>query len=232
MPASEVVYLDGDRLERGETNDYTMDYATGEITFTPRVFVTDDKRIRVEFQYSTSQFTRSLVGSEVEAAFGDVGNGTPRGRLGLSVIREADGRDFSEEFGFSREDSLALARAGDGVASISGARRIEFDPEAPHVQYLREIRGGVDTVYVALERAPAHSVAVYRVRFTHVGRGKGSYERTGRSSNGILYEYRGPRRGQLPARSQGAQAEASSPARRTRSVRAIAGAGGVWGMGA
>ncbi len=200
VPGSETVYLDGLQLTRGETNDYTIDYATAEITFTPNVIITADKRIKVEFQYSTGQFTRTLLGSRAEAQFWRAADGAPRARFGASVIREADSRDFAEEFGFGREDSLALVGAGDGLAAAPGAERVEFDAEAPYVQYRREITGG-DTIYVALDRAPEAGDEVYRVRFSRVGSGLGSYARVGRSVNGILYEYRGPGGGDyLPIR--------------------------------
>ncbi len=206
VPGSEAVFADGERLERGETNDYVIDYATAEISFTSNRMVTADMRIKVEFQYSTSSFTRTLAGVEVDMHFQpgqrpETAQRGMSGRFGISVIREADSRDFSEEFGFGGEDSLALARAGDGAAIAGAAQRVAFDPEAPYVQYRREIRPPSDTVYVALDQAPGPSEAVFRVRFAHVGEGLGSYERTGRAVNGILYEYRGPGKGSyLPVR--------------------------------
>lgn len=200
VPGSETVYVDGEQLTRGETNDYTIDYSTAEITFTPGVIVTSDKRIKVEFQYTSTQFTRTLVGSQVETRLWRTDDGSARARFGASVLREADSREFAEEFGFSREDSLVLAGAGDGPAQSDGAERVEFEPEAAYVHYRREVRGG-DTVYIAIDRAPADSVAVYRVHFSRVGPDEGAYARVGRSINGILYEYRGPGAGDyLPVR--------------------------------
>ena len=196
VPGSEVVYLDGKRLVRGEINDYTIDYATGEVTFTPRNLITSDRRITVEFQYTTNQFTRTLIGSNIDLGFAPRQDGTRRFRLGATYIREADSEQFEEEFGFTSEDSLLVKQSGDAPAMRTGAERVEFDPEASFVQYVREARlapdGSVDTVFVALEGAPSDSVAVYRVRFTRVGVGMGRYVRVGRSVNGILYEYRGP----------------------------------------
>ncbi|GIV62398.1 MAG: hypothetical protein KatS3mg044_1264 [Rhodothermaceae bacterium] len=196
IPGSEVVYLDGQRLTRGETNDYTIDYATGELTFTPSRLITADRRITVEFQYTTNQFTRTLVGSEVALTFWPGRSGQPRARFGATLLREADSQQFDEAFGFTTEDSLRVVQAGDGVAARSGAEPVTYDPEAPYVQYVRETRPGPDgqpdTVFVAVSRAPADTVQVFRVRFSRVGPGQGSYVRVGRSVNGILYEYRGP----------------------------------------
>ena len=205
VPGSETVFVDGQRLVRGETNDYVIDYATAEISFTQNLIVTADKRIKVEFQYSTSRFTRTLAGVEMDMHFlqhPETANRGMSGRFGISVIREAD------QPGFQR--GIRVRRGGfSGACACRG--RNGYLPERPSASSsIRKRRtfstAGIfglaaDTVYVALDRAPLPSEAVFRVRFTHVGEGLGSYERTGRAVNGILYEYRGPGRGSyLPVR--------------------------------
>ncbi len=200
IAGSERVYLDGQRMERGRTNDYVVDYTRGEITFTPRHIITDERRITVEFQYTTTQFTRSLLASEATAGFWPRGEGGgPRAKIGATVIREADGDNFQSSFDLSDQDLQRLSRAGDDEVFRSGARRVEFDPEAPFIQYRRTVRpapdGTQDTVFVALDSAPDPETPVFRVRFTRVGAADGSYVRVGRQENGILYEYRGPGQG-------------------------------------
>ncbi|NNE36108.1 MAG: hypothetical protein HKN13_12775, partial [Rhodothermales bacterium] len=193
VPGTEEVYVDGRRLARGETNDYVIDYATAEISFTPKQIVTANKRIVVEFQYSTNQFTRSLVGTNVKANFGSADRMSAH--LAATYLREADSKDFSEEFGLTSADSALLVMSGDAAATRSGAERVEYDPEALFVQYTRQpfvnTDGSVDTVFVAVSVTPPADTDVFRVRFTRVGSGNGTYIRTGRSVNGILYEYRG-----------------------------------------
>jgi hypothetical protein len=195
IAGSETVYVDGERLERGATLDYTIDYSTAEITFMPRVPVTADRRIEVEFTYSINQYTRTVVATEGQAAFWPAPGGRHRATLGISWLREADGSRFTDEFGLSSADSLRLAASGDAEAVRSGAIEVVFDPEAPYVQYRREVRtggdGSPDTVYVALEAAPMEGETVYRVRFSRVGTGQGRYAREGQSINGIVYVYRG-----------------------------------------
>ena len=88
-----------------------------------------------------------------------------------------------------------LFQVGDGLAQRSGAIRVEFDPEAPYVHYTQELvdgPDGIDTIFVALEGIPPDTVDVFRVQFTRLGSGLGSYVRSGRQINGILFEYRGP----------------------------------------
>ncbi|PEN15390.1 hypothetical protein CRI94_01675 [Longibacter salinarum] len=199
VAGSERVYLDGQRLERGRTNDYIIDYTRSEITFTSNRIITDDRRITVEFQYRTSQFDRTLVGGQSSAGFWADDKGRSRVSVGATYLREADGRDFSSAFNLTPADSIALADAGDSTAVRSGARRVEFDPEAPFIYYQREVRStpnGTDTVFVAIDEAPEEGTDVFRVNFTRVGSGNGSYTRVGRQQNGILYEYSGPGQGE------------------------------------
>ncbi len=198
VPGTEVVYIDGRRMTRGETNDYVIDYATAEITFTPSQIVTANTRITAEFQYSTNQFTRTLVAASVTSRFGPANRDA--GRFSLTLIREADGKDFNEEFGLTSADSLLLAESGDGVAARSGAEIIAYDPEASFVQYVREQRPfsqvSDDSIFVALTSQPEPGTQVFRVQFSRVGLGAGSYVRSGRSVNGILYEFVGPGMGE------------------------------------
>ncbi len=199
VAGSERVYLDGERLARGRTNDYVIDYARGELTFTSNRLITEDRRVTVEFQYSATPFTRTFVGGEAQVGAWADAEGSPRATLGATVLRQADGRDFQTAFDLSRQDSLRLTQAGDADATRSGATRVEFDPDAPYVQYRRTTvgtpGGEEDTVFVPLDRAPAEGTSVFRVRFTRVGAGQGAYRRGGRQANGVVYEYVGPGEG-------------------------------------
>lgn len=186
VPGSDAVWLDGVRLERGD--GYTIDYSTGELHFGPRFPISSDRRITAEFSYSLDRFTRTLVASEATASAWRNARSEPRILVGATIIREADSDEFAGEFGLSAEDSLAIALAGDGVAVRSGAVPVAFDPEAPYVQYrVRPI--GSDSMFVALDSPPQPGETVYRVSFSRVEEGTGSYRRAGSSVNGIVYAW-------------------------------------------
>ncbi|TDI76493.1 MAG: hypothetical protein E2O84_02800, partial [Bacteroidetes bacterium] len=195
IPASESVFINGVRLVRGDRNDYVVDYETGEITFTPSQIISADLRITVEFEYTTSQFTRTMFTASGDTHFGGISDGGSRLTLGATVLRESDSKAFGSEFGLSAEDISIIEAAGDGLAFRSGAIAVFFNPEATYTQYLIEQRETIsaDTVniFVAVSTTPPDTATVYRVSFSRLGERRGSYIRTGLVTNGIAYEWVG-----------------------------------------
>lgn len=195
IAGSERVYLDGERLARGRSGGYTIDYETGELSFTADHLITEDRRIVVEFQYRTHRFTRTLVGAEGRAAWRRGGDERSGLELGARVLREADSPLFARELGLNAADSAAIRTAGDGPATRSGAVRTAFEEEAPYVPYVRRDTvwsGEATTVFAP---ASTRRDSVFRVRFTRTDSDSASYRRAGRALNGVSYEWVGPGRG-------------------------------------
>lgn len=196
IAGSERVYLDGEELTRGASNDYVIDYATGEITFSSQHLITSDSRIAVEFEYTTNQYTRTLLGGESRTELWLRENGDSRIEVGARMLREADSRFLGEEVGFTARDSALVAEAGDAPAVASGAQKVPFDAESPYVQYVRRDTVYQGQTYTIYSPVRARADSVYRVRFTRVAADSASYQRAQGIVNGVAYEWAGPGNGQ------------------------------------
>ncbi len=192
IAGSERVYLDGLLLTRGEAGDYVIDYATGELTFSPRRLITAERRITVDFEYTTSEFTRTVIGTEAEASLWATDEGASRLRVRGTLLRESDGAAFADELGLTEADLDLIEASGLGAAVRPGEEPVPFDPESPFVLYARQDTLLDGQTFSIFAPATAAADSVFRVRFSRVEPGTGSYQRAGRAVNGLLYEWVGP----------------------------------------
>jgi hypothetical protein len=180
IAGSEKVYLDGILMVRGETNDYTMDYTNGQLTFTNRRVVSNASRITVDFEYSDRKYSRSMIAGQTRTSlFND------RLKLGFSVIREKDDPDKPVDFTLSDSDKVILKNAGNDKfkASKSGVVFAGRDSTGRALgQYIQK-----DTVlstghFIFYVYSPGDTNALYQLSFTFVGAGQGDYNSLSTSS--------------------------------------------------
>lgn len=178
IAGTEQVYIDGVLQERGEQNDYIIDYSTAEIRFQPRRIITNVSRITIDYQYTDEKYSRSLISSSVGSIVGN----RQFGVRGI-YLREGDNQDAPRNITLSDEDKSIIAAAGN-------------DPRNAYksgVQFTgRDTNGRAKGVYVKTDTvignlqsfyryAPGDSNALYIVSFSYVGSANGSYTRV--SSN-------------------------------------------------
>ncbi len=176
LAGTERVFIDGETMVRGETNDYVIDYSTAQITFTRRRLITADSRIVVDFQYSDEKFRRNLYAARTEGQAWD-------GKLKIAgtLLREADDKNNPLDFTLSEENLSVLRQAGDekNKAVVDGASYVG----AGQGRYIRTSAGHY--------RYTSSDSGDYRVTFSDMGQGNGSYIN---KSLGV-YEYVGPNLG-------------------------------------
>jgi len=197
IAGTERVYANGEQQTRGETNDYTIDYATSEVTFTPHRLITAASRIVIDFEYTDRQYSRTLLATQTSSNFFD-----NSAKLTFTYFREADDPDAPIDFSLDDSARTVLALAGDdrNKAVLDGVTQVSANGLYKRIDttYVDTTMGGVDTVNVTFYRfAPGDSAAVYTITFTDVGLGNGEYIRKRAGE----FEWKGPRQGSyLPLR--------------------------------
>lgn len=183
MANSERVFLDGKQLKRGFNEDYVIDYNQAEITFTPKVLITQYSRVRVDFEYSERNYSRSIIGANHTQTNGKVD-------VYLNYYQEKDNRNRPLFTDFSQQELGLLASVGDNpeLASIPRIDSVAYDKNRILYEKIIDFDdfGNPLTYYIyTSDPAKAH----YELGFSKVGGGLGDYKRSSQLSNGTVYEY-------------------------------------------
>jgi len=187
LAGTERVYVNGQQMTRGESNDYIIEYGNGQIVFTNNRLITSESRIEVDFEYfpAIQKFNRNALS-------GLAGGEWKEGNLSyrVSYYREQDNTDqvLGEGEALTDEERDVLRGAGDDFleATLPGGTFVG----AGKGSYVKGDTLFSDSTYSYFRFVGAGD-GDYNVSFTFVGRGEGNYSRTriGR------YNWVGPNRG-------------------------------------
>ena len=178
ISGSEKVYIDGVLLERGEQNDYVINYNTGEISFTSNRLITANTRINVEYLYNSRNYSQALLygGAEYESE-----------RLKLSGFFFSQGDSKNNSLGNDLTDAekQILANAGndpDKMYTVS-AEKTTYDSNK--ILYRKVNQNGLDI----FEYSTNPNDELYQVAFTYVGANQGNYRQINVNQNGKVFQY-------------------------------------------
>jgi hypothetical protein len=204
LAGTEKVYVDGLMLQRGEDQDYVINYNTAEVTFTQKRMITKDSRIQVEFEYSNQNYLNVNLYLSDEANFND------KLKLRFGIFSNSDSRNSPINQTLDQNQKKFLNQLGD---SINRA----FYPVAP----LDTIGAGkilyqkIDTVFKAANGLFFHdsvyvfsanpAVNLYNLSFSDVGLGNGDYVLNLNGVNGRVFQWVAPVNGQKQGQFEAAQ---------------------------
>lgn len=188
LAGTERVYINGQRVERGEENEYIIDYGLGELFFTNNLLIKDETRILIEYEYIDQNFNRTLVAAEAGDEFLE-----GRLKLGATVIRQADGDELLSQQTLTEDDIDLLRGIGDNLdAAIVSGERFADNEDDNNVRYAKVDTTFNGQMYSIFKNIPGSAQSIYIVRFSKIEGGQGSYQRVSGAINGLLYEWVGP----------------------------------------
>jgi len=169
IAGSENVYIDGEKMSRGETKDYVIDYSNAELTFTPYRIISSDSRIAVDYEFSDRSYNRSVLASSLttEIIAGKV-------RFGGRFIRESDDRDNPIGTTFTESELSALASTDEENVFVEGGIKVGEEKGA-YNKIFDPLKGDSVFKYVGLNPDGTFN-GVWSVFFTQVGAGNGDYD--------------------------------------------------------
>lgn len=186
LSGTERIYIDGKLLQRGQENDYIIDYNTGELTFTARQQITKDKRIVAEFQYAERNYARSLFffGEEMSTA---------KTKVYLNFFSEQDNKNRPLQQTLEQPQKDVMIDAGDSLskAVYTGASRDTFSTASIFYRKLDTIVGGFVYPDIYLYTTNPDS-GKYTLRFSNVGANKGNYNVINTTANGRVFQWVAP----------------------------------------
>lgn len=186
LSGTEKIYIDGKLLQRGQENDYIIDYNTGELTFTAKQIITKDKRIVAEFQYAERNYARSLFffGEEIQ---------TKKSSIFFNVYSEQDNKNKPLQQTLSQQQKNVLIAIGDTLdkAVYTGVEESEFNNSDVFYRRVDTIVNTILYTNVYVYSTDADS-AKYRLKFSNVGAYKGNYNQISSTANGRVYQWVSP----------------------------------------
>jgi hypothetical protein len=188
LAGTERVFIDGELMQRGEDQDYIINYNTAEVTFMPRQMITKDKRIQIEFEYAdrnylNAQFfvnNRIAINDRFKLTVGFFGNNDAKNSP-INQTLTTDQKQFLAGIGSDVQNAFYPSAVADTFSAAAILYRKIDTLMAPNTR---------DTIYVYEKN---NSANLYSVSFIDVGQGAGDYILDNTvAANGKVYKWVAP----------------------------------------
>ncbi len=186
LSGSEKVFIDGQLMQRGQDNDYIIDYNTGEVTFMPKRLITKDSRLVIEYQYSNNYFARSMLFANTEYAKDNF-------KIRFNAYSEQDSKSQPLLQSLDSAQQQFLSGIGNDVqhAVYPAVAVVTYDSTKILYKKIDTLIGSV--LYSGIYVYSTHrDSAKYQLGFSNVGNGNGNYVPINSTANGNVYTWIAP----------------------------------------
>ena len=184
---TERIYLDGELLQRGEDQDYIINYNTAEVTFMPRRLITKDSRIQIEFEYADRNYLNANLYLNQELTINN------KLKLRIGAFNNNDSKNSTinqtldptqKQFLFNIGDSINKALYPTAMLDTFSATKILY-------KKIYNTVGGAttDSIY---QYSTNPDSAKFELSFSDLGDGGGNYVPDFNGANGKVYRYVAP----------------------------------------
>lgn len=177
---SDRVFINGSPIERGPDKDYVIDYNMAEIRFNTRFPITNDMRIRIEYQFSNRNYNRFITYEKAKYEGENF-------KIGGYFYSENDVKNQPIQLSITQEQQQILANAGNNTDLMVAESAFPDTLDPNKILYRRVQIGPIEFFeYSVDENEP-----LFNVRFTNVGANRGDYVLDQTLANGNVFAYVG-----------------------------------------
>ncbi len=184
LAGTERVFIDGEVLQRGEDQDYVINYNTAELTFTPRKMITKDSRIQVEFEYADRNYLNANLYLSQEF------NLNKKLKIYVAAFNNSDAKNSQINQSLDDNQLKFLGSLGDSIQKATyPSAMVDTAFDAGKILYEKiyfNPGSGIDSFY---RYSVDPSLAKYNLAFVDVGQGNGNYIPDFNGANGKVYKY-------------------------------------------
>ncbi len=178
VSGSERVYVNGLLLQRGENNDYVIDYNAGEIRFNPTYPINSTMRIVVEYQFTDQNYTRFIgyaTGQHQRETF----------TIGAFAYSESDAKNQPLQQNLTEDQVAVLQAAGDNRELMTAPSAVPDTFSENKILYRQETISGIE----AFVFSDNPDDELFNVRFSLVGDNNGNYVISSTNAISTIFEF-------------------------------------------
>ena len=188
IAGSEKLYINGTKIERGESKDYTIDYNLAEVTFNTTFPITNDMRITIDFQYADRNYTRFVTYEEATYK-------SEKLNISAYFYNENDAKNQPLQQNLTNNQKEILANAGNNTDLMVAESAFLDAFDENKILYKKVINGALEN----FEYSTNPNDELYFVTFTNVGLNKGDYDLDRSTAIGNIFIYKGINQGSYSA---------------------------------